>query len=135
MEFEVNPNDTEIEFIKKSLQEYNDQIVGSDNHLMLNIVIKNDKKEIIGGLIGGTYWGWLYIDRFWISENYRRQGIGKKILKMAENEARIRGCKSVHLDTMSFQAVEFYKKQGYQTKCEYKDLPKGYSKFTLMKEL
>ena len=131
----ANPSDKEIQFVRDELKKFNDQIVGDDNHKPINIIIKDENEDILGGLIGGTYSGWLYIDRFWINENIRNQGIGKKILKLAEDEAKQRGCNNVHLDTHDFQAVNFYKQQGYEIKCELKDLPKGHNKYLMTKEL
>jgi GNAT superfamily N-acetyltransferase len=133
--YQSNPTEDEIEFIKNGLEEYNNNIVGSDNHKLLNIILKNKDKKIIGGILGGTYWGWLNIERFWIEEEYRNKGIGKKLLKKIEEEAKKRGCKHVHLDTHDFQAREFYQKQGYTIRCELKDLPKGHSKYLMTKEL
>ena len=89
---------------------YNNKIVGPDNHELLNIVEYKDNHEIIGGLLGGTYWGWLYISILWVDEKYRHQGIGKKLIAEAKQEAEKRGCKYAHVDTMSFQAPKFYKK-------------------------
>ena len=74
------------------------------------IVEYKDNHEIIGGLLGGTYWGWLYISILWVDEKYRHQGIGKKLIAEAKQEAEKRGCKYAHVDTMSFQAPKFYKK-------------------------
>lgn len=135
MIIEKNPETKDIEKIKDRLREFNNKIVGEDNHQLLNYVIKDKNKEVIGGLLGGTYWGWLYVDIFFIDENYRSQQIGSKILKMAEGEAVRRGCRYAHLDTMSFQALGFYEKQGYKIMCEFKDLPQGHSKYMLVKEL
>ena len=129
-----NPLDSEVQSIKDELKIFNDKIVGSDNFMPIHIIVKNNMNEIIGGLIGGTYWEWLYIDRFWIHENYRKQGIGTKIIKLVEEEAKNRGCKNGHLDTHDFQAVNFYKKQGYKIRCKLKDLPKGHFKFLMTKK-
>ena len=74
----------------------------------------DDSGKVIAGILGGTYWGWCHIDILWVDEKYRKTGIGSKLLKAAEEEAIHRGCHSVHVDTMSWQAQEFYKKHGYR---------------------
>ena len=51
-----------------------------------------------------------------------------------ENEAKKRGCHSVHVDTMSWQAPEFYKKHGYELISELDNIPDGYKKFHFVKE-
>lgn len=50
------------------------------------------------------------MDILWVDEKYRKMGIGSKLLEAAEEEAVRRGCHSGHVDTMSWQAPEFYKK-------------------------
>ena len=109
-----NPSAKEIVFISQALTKFNDEKVGPDNHELLNIVEYDENKNIIGGILGGTYWGWMHIDILWVNENFRKKGIGSQLLKAAEEEARKRGCHSVHVDTMSWQAPEFYKKNGYK---------------------
>jgi GNAT superfamily N-acetyltransferase len=133
--FDNNPSDTEIGFVKNELKKFNDKIVGDDNHKPIGIIVKNDNNEIIGGRIGGTYWGWLYIDRFRIHDQYRNRGIGTRVLRSAEDEAKKRGCFHSHVDTHDFQAVNFYIKQGYPVRCELEDLPKGHSKYLMTKVL
>ena len=79
--------------------------------------------------------GWMHIDILWVDENFRKKGIGSQLLKAAEEEARKRGCHSVHVDTMSWQAPDFYKKHGYKIISELNDIPKGNKKYHLIKEL
>jgi len=136
LKYDLSINDdessTDITFIEKELDKYNDQFAEPYKHRKLNIVLK-DGDEIIAGLLGGTYWGWLYIDRFWIKEEYRKSGLGTKILHIAEEEAIKRGCQNVHLDTHDFQAVDFYKKNGYVVVSKLEDLPKGFNKYLMKK--
>ncbi len=132
---ESNPSKDEIDFINKSLEEYNNKIVGPDNHELLNIVEYNDKHEIIGGLLGGTYWGWLYISILWVDERYGHKGIGKKLLTEAERQAKNRGCKYSQIYTMSFQAPKFCKKLHYKVTGVVTNIPEGQKKYHLIKRL
>ena len=108
---------------------------GDDGHTPLNIIEYDADGKIIGGLLGGTYWGWMYVDILWVEENHRKKGIGSKLLSKAETEAIGRGCHHVHLDTMSWQAPDFYKKHGYEVIAVLPDIPKGNQKYLLQKDL
>ena len=130
-----NPNKNEIEFVNNALEKFNNMHVGTDNHLLLNIVEYDENQNVIAGILGGTYWGWLHIDILWVDENFRSKKIGSRILIAAENEAKKRGCHSVHVDTMSWQAPEFYKKHGYELISELDNIPNGYKKFHFIKRL
>ena len=131
----VNPNEKEIKFVRDSLGVFNDNIVGGDSHTPINIVEYDEAENVIGGILGGTYWGWMYVDILWVDENHRKKGIGSRLLCKAEEEAVRRGCHHVHLDTMSWQAPEFYKKHGYEVIGILPDIPKGNQKYLLMKAL
>ena len=130
-----NPSEKEIAFINDALKKFNDDKVGPDKHQLLNIIEYDEQGNIIAGILGGTYWGWMHVDILWVDENYRKRGIGSRLLKSAEEEAVKRGCHSVHLDTMSWQAPEFYKKYGYKTISELNDIPTGHKKYHLIKDL
>lgn len=130
-----NPSESEIEFVNNALARFNDAKVGPDNHELLNIVEYDDSGNVIGGILGGTYWSWMHIDILWVDEKFRKQGIGSKLLQAAEDEARRRGAHSVHVDTMSWQAPDFYKKHGYKIISELNDIPKGNKKYHLIKQL
>ena len=130
-----NPNKNEIEFVNNALEKFNNMHVGPDNHLLLNIVEYDENQNVIAGILGGTYWGWLHIDILWVDENFRSKKIGSRLLIAAENEAKKRGCHSVHVDTMSWQAPEFYKKNGYKIISELNNIPIGYKTYHAIKRL
>ena len=131
----TSPNEKEIKYIRESLNQFNKEIVGDDGHKPFNIVEYDENGDVIGGILGGTYWGWMYIDILWVQEDFRHKGIGSKLLEEAEKEAIQRGCHHVHLDTMSWQAPDFYKKHGYEVIGILPDIPSGNQKYLLMKEL
>ena len=130
-----NPPEKEIQYIRESLNQYNSERVGEDGHTPLNIIEYDENGNSIGGILGGTYWGWMYVDILWVHEKYRKKGIGSRLLREAEQEAVRRGCHHVHLDTMSWQAPEFYKKHGYEVIGILPDIPSGNEKYLLMKAL
>ena len=130
-----NPSKKEMDFVREALMQFNNKRVGNDGHTPLNLIEYDADGNIIAGIIGGTYWGWMCVDILWVHEDHRKQGIGTKLLAEAEKEAARRGCHHVHLDTMSWQAPEFYKKHGYKVVGMLPDIPNGNQKYLLMKEL
>ena len=64
--------------------------------------------------------GELFLSHLYIKYNLKRQGIGSKLLKYAENSARERGYKEVHvhLGKDYLESHLFYPKKGY---IEYKE--------------
>ena len=131
----TNPSKNEINLVREALARFNNERVGADGHTPLNLVEYDERGNLIGGILGGTYWGWMYVDILWVHEAYRRQGIGSKLLAEAEKEAIRRGCHHVHLDTMSWQAPEFYLKHGYEVVGILNDIPIENQKYLLQKAL
>jgi ribosomal protein S18 acetylase RimI-like enzyme len=76
--------------------------------------LRNTEGEIMGGVTGKAYWGWLHIEFLWVEFSLRKNGYGGSLLCGAESEARNQGCKYATLDTFSFQAKGFYEKLGYE---------------------
>ena len=134
IELDTHFKSKKVTFIKKKIDEHNLEYVDEYNTKALNVFV-SEKDIVIGGLIGLTYWNWLYIDRLWVDAGHRWKGIGTKILETAEKEARLRGCIGIHLETHDFQNLAFYKRKGFKIQGEIKDLPKGYSRYLLVKVL
>ncbi len=132
---EESPRSADVAAIRQGLRGFNTLAAGNDNHRKLTVVLRDRKGTLVGGLLGGTYWGYLYIEALWVAEPFRRKGYGTRLLRLAEEEAARRGCIRAHLDTHSFQPVEFYRKLGYMIIGELPDLPPGYSKYLMIKSL
>ncbi len=123
------------EVIGGGISDYNTQQAGEDNGKNLCFVLKTPEGEVAGGVVGATHWDWLYVNLMWLQEDLRGQGYGKELLSLAEDEARQRGAKFSYLDTFSFQAPEFYKKQGYEIFGQLDDFPTGHQRYYLKKTL
>lgn len=117
------------------ISKFNTQQAGKSGEKRLCIVLYGPDQEVVGGVIGETFWEWFYLSLMWIKEDLRGRGYGQQLLQLAEEEARRRGVKHVYLDTFSFQAPEFYKKQGYVVFGELPDFPPGHQRYFMMKQL
>lgn len=63
---------------------------------------------MIGGLLGRTSLGLLFIDLVFLPDTVRGQGFGSRIMQVAEEEARRRGCGASVLYTISLQGPAFW---------------------------
>ena len=135
VKLEEQPKSEDVVTIRKGLDNFNRPYAGDDDYKELTILLRDDEDSIVGGLHGGTYWGYLYIDVLWIGKSHRRRDQGRELLKAVEEEAIKRSCRYAHLNTHSFQALSFYEKHGYRIVGELEDLPPGYSRFLLRKVL
>jgi GNAT superfamily N-acetyltransferase len=72
-----------------------------------------DSNEVIGGLYGKVSYRRLLIDLVSVPESMRIQGIGERLMHMAEEVAKKKHCIGIWLETYSFQVPGFYQKLGY----------------------
>jgi len=78
----------------------------------LAVEVKRDG-VMLGGLWGRTGRGWLHVELLALPRSEQGTGLGTRLLEMAEAEALSRGCKGAFLNTIQFQAPEFYRQRGY----------------------
>ncbi|WP_230529968.1 GNAT family N-acetyltransferase [Microvirga roseola] len=89
----------------------------------------------VGGLLGRTAGGWRAIELVFVPETLRGSGLATRLIAMAEDEARRRGCHAAWLDTLNPKALGLYQRLGYEVFGELKDYPVGSSRFFLQKKL
>ncbi len=100
--------------ILSALKDYNINRFGPSDWQELVISLRDDEGTVTGGLCGHTARGWLYTRLLFIPETLRGQGLGSKLLAMAEEEARTRGCIGAYIDTMNPDALAIYQTCGYE---------------------
>jgi GNAT superfamily N-acetyltransferase len=102
--------------IIKQLDAYNDEHTGVSDNVPLDVLVFDETtNKVVGGLVGRTSLGVLFIDYVFLPKSLRGRKYGARLLAMAEEEAIRRGCKSAVLFTMVIQAPLFYAKNGYET--------------------
>ena len=123
------------QFVRDHLAYFNVGVTGLPTWYAVNLFLRNDRGETLGGLLGLVWGGWLHISTLWVDEAVRGRDWGTRLMDHAEAFARERGCHSAELDTHSFQARPFYEQRGYEVFATLDDYPKGHKKFFLRKKL
>lgn len=121
--------------ILAALKAYNVERLGPSDWQELTISLRDDTGDVTGGLCGHTARGWLYTRLLFVPETLRGQGLGPRLLAMAEDEARKRGCKGAYIDTMSPDALAIYQKCGYEVFGQIPDFGESVSLTYLRKNL
>jgi ribosomal protein S18 acetylase RimI-like enzyme len=125
----------DAQFVRDGLSLYNVGRTGYDYWRPLKLFVRDSAGMIRGGLLGHIWGGWLHITDLWLTESARGNGLGRRLLGLAEDEARADGCRYVYLDSHSFQAPDFYRKLGYKEFGRLKDSPLGHEQVFLWKRL
>ena len=122
--------------IEDGLAQHGVEQAGYWNARPLVVIIKDSTtQQILGGLHGRTSLGNLFIDIVFVPERLRNRKIGTRILLMAEDEAKLRGCQRAVLYTVSFQAPRFYEHRGWREFGRIPCDPTGTSRVFMTKEL
>jgi GNAT superfamily N-acetyltransferase len=130
------PEASELAAIRRGLDAFNLAASGIDDQRPVALLVKDPvTQEVLGGLNGRTSRGVLFIDVFFLPESMRGAGLGGKLLQMAEEEGRRRGCRTGLLHTNNFQAPEFYKRHGWREYGNFPSDPPGSSRIFLTKDL
>ena len=106
-------------------QDY-DYLVHNDRHIKPEVVEKKiedaeiivvlDNEQNIGWLRFNYFWDEIpFMNMLWIEEDYRRKGIGTRLVNFWEIEMQKRGNNQVMTSTLSDEAAQhFYRKLQYQ---------------------
>ena len=132
---EDNPDPRDAEFLEDQINRYNVAVTGISEWYPLAIFVRDEDGQIVAGVNGGMWAGYLEIKNLWVREDLRGMGYGRRLLAAAEQKALAHGCAKVLLDTHDFQAPEFYKKYGYTVFGEFEGIGGRHTRYYLMKDL
>lgn len=113
VDYEMNEENTAA--ITRGLEEFNCPYFGHKKSISFALYLKDENNQIVGGILAWMEPGiqLLCIDTIWVAESLRNRGFGTQLMLAAENEGIKNGCTHAQLETLPFQAEEFYKKLGY----------------------
>ncbi|CCG85896.1 GNAT family N-acetyltransferase [Erwinia piriflorinigrans] len=135
MRVTATPLPEDADHIRQKLMAFNAQHVDVEEIKELAAFLDDDDGNKIAGLLATTWGNWMHIQFLWVEEGLRGSGHGARLLRAAELEAIVRGCRNVCVDTFSFQAREFYEKQGYRLQMTLEQIPHHHRQHYLIKRL
>ena len=124
-----------MERVKASLIAYNFAATGVSAYYPVNYYLRSSRDELMGGLTGMIWGGWLHVSFLWVARPLRQNGWARRLMREAERYAIARGAHDAHLETFSFQARPLYEKLGYELFGQLDDFPPGHTKYYLRKKL
>jgi ribosomal protein S18 acetylase RimI-like enzyme len=133
--FDPHASESLKQYVRDNLDNFNMATTGRTDWTPVNFFLRAEHDEVVGGLLGNIWGGWMHVAYLWVSARFRGRGHGTSLLQAAETLARERGCLNVHLDSFSFQAPDFYKKLGYEEFAVLPDFPPGHSHHYFRKRL
>lgn len=92
--------------------------------------------QLAGGIVGKKQYDTLHISLLGVDEAHQKSGIGSKLMAAMEQKALQEEVKTITLTTKSYQALDFYLKNGYEVFGELADVPLvGTTKYYLVKRI
>jgi GNAT superfamily N-acetyltransferase len=131
--FEPFVDDGTRRFIVDGIDMYNISVTAMPEYAPVNLVLRGECGDVLGGLLGQLWGGWLQVSYLWVSAAARGQGHGTRLLSNAHDYARSKGAVGATLETFSFQARPFYERLGYELCGTIEGYPPGHAKFFLRK--
>lgn len=134
----LRAEETEKQYIRRRLIEYNAEHVPEklkSKYEEINLAIKDEAGKVLGGLLGVVCWNWVEVDILWVDPAYRKQGYGNRLLTQIEQIAAEQNCTFIKLNTFSFQAPEFYRKNGYVEYAALENAPTGSTHYYFKKDM
>lgn len=125
-------------YVNNQLYEYNLKHFPIDlrgRYREVNLFLRDENGKVRGGILGEICWNWLEIHTFMIDEDIRKLGYGTKLLFEIEQIALNNNCDFIKVDTLSFQALDFYKKHGYEQFGILDNVGRDYQHYYLKKDL
>jgi len=133
--FEANPAPEDIQVLGDGIIEYAVQRKNHKPMAFFAFFIRDENNKIQGGCNCAMLYGCLYIDSLWLTESLRHQKWGTQLMSSAEKYGKEQGCTFACVNTMDWEALDFYKKLNYKIEFERHGFEKNSVFYFLRKEL
>jgi len=131
-------NESKKSHVNQKLYEYNLSHFPEDlrgRYREVNFFLLDEDENVRGGILGEVCWNWLEIHTLMVDEDLRGLGYGTKLLVEMEQIAIESECDFIKVDTLSFQALDFYQSNGYTVYGTLDNVGRDFKHFYLKKDL
>jgi GNAT superfamily N-acetyltransferase len=132
---EDEPLPSELRFLEDGLTEFNAEATGIGDGRLLTIMARDEAGSPRGGATGWTWAGICHVRFLFVAPEHRRGGLGTRLMEAVEHEALARACGQIVLETIDFQAPEFYRKLGFEVVATVPDHPPGHRLMIMRRSL
>ena len=129
-----NPHPDDIRAIVATLDAYNNANSGMADLPGFAVILRDPQtRAAVGGLYATDGYGWAFVRYLAVPDQYRGQGLGRRLMDEAEKIAKAHGYIGLWLDTFEFQARPFYEKLGFELFGELEGGPGAIPRYFLKK--
>jgi GNAT superfamily N-acetyltransferase len=132
---ETEPDRENIRLLEERIYEFNVQATGIADGKLFGLFLRGTDGTVVGGAYGWSWGGTCHLRDLFVPADMRKQGHGTRLMRAVEQEARLRRCGQIVLETHEFQAPEFYRKFGFEVTGIVENYPRGYRSLTMVKPL
>ncbi len=118
MNHDIHQSPLTPELYKRILEGFSESALentGNDGYKEkpISFEIRNGE-DFVGTVVVQLVWGQLHIKFLFVEKKFRNQGIATRLMQHALEFGRSKNCQFAFVETMSYQAPEFYKKMGFE---------------------
>ena len=131
----IDLNQEQVEDIEERLEDFDESYITYKMDSEIHIGIEDDGKLVAGLNAYITNFKILYVSTVFVDEEYRRKGLGARLMREMEKRAAAMGVNMIRLDTYDWQGKEFYETLGYECVGHYENKEDGFSEYFYLKRL
>lgn len=131
----IDLNQEQVEDIEERLEDFDESYITYKMDGEIQIGIEDDGKLVAGLDACITNFKILYVSTVFVDEEYRRKGLGARLMREMEKRAAAMGVNMIRLDTNDWQGKEFYETLGYECVGHYDNKEDGFSEYFYLKKL
>ncbi len=132
---ETNPSSADVQILGDGIMENAKLKKGMKQLDFFAFFIRDEAGKIVGGCNGDNMYGSLFVGQLWVTEALRGKGYGKQLMQKAEDLAKEQKCNFMAVNTMDWEALDFYKKLGFHVEFERHGFDKNSVFYFLRKDL
>lgn len=133
--YEDNPSCEDTNFLWQKITDIAISTQGHIKHESFGFFIRDEDGRLKGGCNGFIFYGCLHVDQLWVDDLLRGKEYGTDLMHSAENLAKQKNCLFITVNTMNWEALDFYKKLGFYIEFERNGFAKNSIFYFLRKNL